>query len=128
MSTCNASTAQGEFSELWRPGEPRHNRLIFIGKNLDRERIVAGFNACRNLHGYIVEDAIAGTKLRFALGDGVRVKTAPDEFSSGVISAVFHKEPQFPPGHVVPYQVRLTSGVVVYVPADTDEYVRSAPV
>ena len=47
--------AQGEFAEPWKPDEPRYNRLVFIGKNLDRERIVSGFNACRDLHGYIAE-------------------------------------------------------------------------
>ena len=52
--------AQGEFAEPWKPDEPRYNRLVFIGKNLDRERIVSGFNACRDLHGYIAEAEIAG--------------------------------------------------------------------
>ena len=32
---------------------------------------------------------------------------------------------QFPPGHVVPYQVKLASKGAVYVPADTDDYVRA---
>jgi G3E family GTPase len=27
-------------------GEPRHNSLIFIGRNLDRERLTRGFEAC----------------------------------------------------------------------------------
>jgi G3E family GTPase len=27
-------------------GQPRRNSLIFIGRNLDREQLVAGFNAC----------------------------------------------------------------------------------
>jgi hypothetical protein len=27
-------------------GQPRRNSLIFIGRNLDREKLVAGFNAC----------------------------------------------------------------------------------
>jgi len=114
---------KGEFVEPWKSGERRHNRLIFIGKNLDRDRIVAGFNACRDVHGYILEADIASTKLRFALGDAVRVKTTPSEYGAGKVSAVFHREPQFPPGHVVPYQVRLGNGTTVYVPADTDDFV-----
>ena len=116
---------QGEFTEPWKPEETRHNRLIFIGKNLDRDRIVAGFNACRDVHEYILEADVASTKLRFALGDTVLVKVAPTEFSEGTVSAVFHKEPQFPPGHVVPYQVRLVRGGAVYAPADTDDFVRA---
>jgi G3E family GTPase len=27
----------------WRPGETRFNRLVFIGRNLDREALVTGF-------------------------------------------------------------------------------------
>ena len=125
MRTDPCLVAQGEFAEPWKPDEPRYNRLVFIGKNLDRERIVSGFNACRDLHGYIAEAEIASTQLRFAVGEAVIVKTAPTEFSAGVVSAVFHKEPQFPPAHVVPYQVRLASGSAVYVPADTDDFVRT---
>lgn len=116
---------KGEFTEPWKPNEARNNRLIFIGKNLDRARIVEGFNACRDCHEYILEEAIPTTKLRFAVGDSVAVKTAPSEFSPGEVAATFHREPQFPPGHVVPYQVRLASGSAVYVPADTDDFVRA---
>merc|ERR1712146_173110 len=89
---------KGEFTEKWGPGEKRHNRLIFIGKNLDRDMIVAGFNACRDIHSFIAEGDIATTTLRFALGDAVSVKMAPSVYSPGVVSAVFHKEPQFPRG------------------------------
>ena len=46
-------------------------------------------------------------------------------FSLGTISATFHKEAQFPPGHLVPYQVKLASGSAVYVPADTADFVKS---
>ena len=30
----------------WQPGETRLNRLVFIGRNLDREALVAGFRSC----------------------------------------------------------------------------------
>ena len=30
----------------WQPGETRFNRLVFIGRNLDRESLVAGFRNC----------------------------------------------------------------------------------
>jgi G3E family GTPase len=35
----------GREDRLWE-AEPRHNSLIFIGRNLDREELNAGFNAC----------------------------------------------------------------------------------
>ena len=37
---------QGEPLEPWREGEPRVNKLVFIGRRLDREGLNAGFAAC----------------------------------------------------------------------------------
>lgn len=36
----------GRIDRPWREGERRSNSLIFIGRNLDREALNAGFNAC----------------------------------------------------------------------------------
>jgi G3E family GTPase len=35
-----------KFDREWKLGEPRTNTLIFIGRNLDREQLNAGFHAC----------------------------------------------------------------------------------
>jgi G3E family GTPase len=35
-----------EPSKPWRPGEERGNKLIFIGRNLDRDGLTAGFKKC----------------------------------------------------------------------------------
>ncbi|KAL8042957.1 hypothetical protein ABFX02_09G086800 [Erythranthe guttata] len=37
---------QGSPDRLWGPEEPRVNKIVFIGKNLDREEIEKGFKAC----------------------------------------------------------------------------------
>ena len=36
----------GEFGRDWRDGEVRRNRLVFIGRHLDREELERGFAAC----------------------------------------------------------------------------------
>ncbi|AUA17054.1 GTP-binding protein [Streptomyces sp. SID8361] len=36
----------GEFGRDWRDGEERRNRLVFIGRNLDREALERGFADC----------------------------------------------------------------------------------
>ena len=115
---------KGEFADPW-GSESRSCRLIFIGRHLDREMLTRGFEACRDIHEYILEANVTSTTLRFAVGDTVICRTAPEDYSLGVIAAVFHREPQFPPGHFVPYQVKLQSGGYVYVPADRDLYVRT---
>jgi G3E family GTPase len=120
---------KGEFSEPW--GDEKPNcRLIFIGRDLDKAMITSGFQACKNVHQYILEKDIGSTTLRFKVGDTVLAKSSATDFSKGVVKAIFHKEPQFPPGHVVPYQIQLEGeggaedGTTVYSPADTDDFVR----
>jgi G3E family GTPase len=36
----------GEEGAQWRTGEPRRNRLVFIGRNLDRDELERGFADC----------------------------------------------------------------------------------
>ena len=36
----------GDFDEPWAFGEPRSNKLVFIGKNLDKDDLGASFTAC----------------------------------------------------------------------------------
>ncbi|WP_308122157.1 GTP-binding protein [Streptomyces sp. WAC04114] len=36
----------GEFGRDWREGEERRNRLVFIGRNLDRDALERGFADC----------------------------------------------------------------------------------
>jgi G3E family GTPase len=37
---------EGDFQNAWRPDERRYSRLVFIGRNLDRKALEAGFAAC----------------------------------------------------------------------------------
>ena len=39
------SSAEG-LGQPWQLGEKRVNKLVFIGRNLDREQLRAGFQAC----------------------------------------------------------------------------------
>lgn len=45
MMMTMGSSAEGKFAG-WKPGEERLNRFIFIGRNLDRAELEAGFQAC----------------------------------------------------------------------------------
>jgi G3E family GTPase len=36
----------GDLGAPWRPGESRRNRMVFIGRNLDRAELEAGFRSC----------------------------------------------------------------------------------
>jgi G3E family GTPase len=37
---------EGDHQRPWHEGEKRESRLVFIGRNLDVDRIKAGFEAC----------------------------------------------------------------------------------
>ena len=37
---------EGDLQREWREGEPRYSRMVFIGRNLDRTELAAGFEAC----------------------------------------------------------------------------------
>ena len=60
----------GEFTTEW-GDEPRRNKLIFIGKNLNREALIKGFAGCANTLQHILEADVASTQLRFAQGSEV---------------------------------------------------------
>jgi G3E family GTPase len=36
----------GDLQREWRPDEPRESRLVFIGRNLNRDELQAGFERC----------------------------------------------------------------------------------
>ena len=37
---------EADFQGRWKPGDPRSSRLVFIGRNLNREALRTGFEAC----------------------------------------------------------------------------------
>jgi len=37
---------EGDFQQPWKAGDNRYSRLVFIGRNLDRAELEAGFAAC----------------------------------------------------------------------------------
>ena len=37
---------EGDLQRAWRPEEPRYSRLVFIGRNLDRNALQIGFESC----------------------------------------------------------------------------------
>ena len=105
----------GGFSELtWKPAEARECRFVFIGRNLDREALIAGVMACR----------VDNKPLRFKVGDSVRARvgpaTAPDKgWKAGVILQTWDE------GN--PYVIDITNGsesYTVWGPADDDKFVR----
>lgn len=115
----------GVFMEPWVPGEVRQSKLVFIGKNLDRDKLTKEFSACLATPEAL---ALKLKMLRFAVGDKVKCNTGEerDYWSRGEIVALMYNDEFMPPGMVAPYQVKLDDGSLIYAPFDTDEVIRKA--
>ena len=97
----------GEFSEeigLWKEGEERECRFVFIGRDLDPEALQQGLMACQ------------AEELRFNVGDTIYANIG--EFTKGRILKCWDE------GN--PYRVEIQNDekTNVWVPIDNDNYVR----
>merc|ERR1712216_43329 len=108
----------GNFDEEWAPDEVRQSKLVFIGKNLDHEELKKAFAAC-------VFDESSRNKmmaaLRFAVGTKVECRTG-NGWQKGVVVKLLYREAGM--ASVAPYQVKLDSGPLIYVPQDVEQLCR----
>ena len=112
----------GNFMEKWEPDETRESKLVFIGKNLNRQELTDAFMACA-----VSPEAQEKRRksLRFSIGTKVECNTGPT-WSKGEVVALLYRDEFMSPGMVAPYQVKLDSGDLIYAPADEDEVIRKA--
>jgi hypothetical protein len=71
--------------------------------------------------------AVEEKALRFGRGARVVCNTgrkADAPWEAGTVVALFHREEGWAPGEVVPYQVRLNDGTLIYAPFDADGCIR----
>jgi len=100
----------GNFSKLsWGKDEKRECRFVFIGRNLNRQELMDGVNACR----------VENNPLRFKAGDPVLAQVGT-----------------WTPGHILlqwddgnPYRILLDDGqgTMVWGPMDVDDFVKANP-
>jgi hypothetical protein len=106
----------------WAPGEPRLNKLCFIGRNLNRAELVAGLEACIFNGKYPEPGPKPEKKLRFDVGTAVMVNVG--EWVPGEIAAHWYREPLWETGRYVPYQIQTADDELIWAPRDTDKFVR----
>lgn len=97
----------GSFSDAkWKAGEPRECRFVFIGRNLDKDALIAGVHACK----------VEG-ELRFKVGDIVEANVG--KWTQGKILRLWDD------GN--PYRIELQDDdkTNVWGPVDEDAYVRA---
>ena len=90
-----------EEGEVWGPDEERESKLVFIGKNLDKEALKSGFAKCATSPELEEEKK---KKLRFAIGEAVECRTG-NGWQKGKVVALMYRDEYMPEGVVAPYQV-----------------------
>lgn len=68
--------------------------------------------------------------LRFNIGDRVECRIGPHPvkgWAPGRIIKLYYSEPSWPPNMVVPYQIALHDGRLIFAPQDTDQLIRLRP-
>ena len=100
----------GDFSRdigLWKEGETRECRFVFIGRDLDHEGLEKGLLECK------------AEELRFNVGDTVYANLGHSDFSEGIVLKCWDE------GN--PYRVEIQNEEKsnVWVPIDNDDYVRA---
>lgn len=71
-----------------------------------------------------------GQNLQFAVGDRVECNIGGDdaEWVPGTIIKLFYRERNWPKSRIVPYQARLDTGTLIFVPVDDSSVVRASEV
>jgi hypothetical protein len=111
-----------DYEEKWAPDEKRVSKLVFIGKDLDKEGLKKGFASCV-LTPEMAEAKRA--KLRFKIGDKVECNTGPSGWLKGKIVDLMYRDEYMKPGMVAPYQVELNDGRFIYAPHDVEQLIRA---
>ena len=100
----------GNFSKdigLWKDGEKRECRFVFIGRDLDNEALQKGLMECR------------AEELRFNVGDTIYANLGQSEFTEGKILKIWDQ------GNPYRVEIQNEEKTNVWVPIDNDDYVRS---
>ena len=95
----------GAFEGGWKKGETRESRFVFIGKNLDKESLQAGFLACRSTH-----------EMRFPVGTLVEVNVG--KWKTGMVLKHWDE------GNAYRVEVQDRRKNNIWAPVDVDRYIR----
>ena len=113
---------EGSFSQEWADGEPRHSKLVFIGKNLDGAALARGFDSCLATPENLRAKAAA---LRFAVGDIVEYKVDGARWRRGTVVNQLFRDDSMPAGVVAAYSVQVDGAGLVWAFEDDDCVIRA---
>jgi hypothetical protein len=65
--------------------------------------------------------------LRFDVGMSVLCRVGSSDWSPGIITQVWYREPNWPEGAFAPYKIKLDDGRDIFAPADMDQIIKLNP-
>ena len=107
----------GFVDATWADGEKRECRFVFIGRDLDKQKLIDGFMACK-----------CSEVLRFKIGDTVKAKVCkmkaadPEGYCVGTILKTWDN------GNCYRIELQDGSKTNVWGPIDEDRFVKAAEV
>ena len=118
----DSSSNLGMAHQPWQEGEPKINKFCFIGKNLDKEQMIKELKECL-FDGKIPEPGPVPTHdLTYKLGDYVQVNVG--QWVSSIITKLWYREELWETGRYAPYQVLLENAKLIWVPRDSEVFIR----
>ena len=134
---CLLDLEQGDTTdnEKWFPGtvlethedfqlDPINNPPYMIKYDYGRERPFWG--PAKSIRASKVIKKGKDEVLRFSLGDRVDCMVGDEEWLSGQVVRLWYREDTFEDGYVVPYQVLLDAGNLIFAPTDEDYCIRKS--
>jgi G3E family GTPase len=124
MMNMGSSSELGMSHAPWAEGETKTNKFCFIGKNLDKDTMIAELQTCISDGKPPEPGPVPTDTLTYKIGD--KVKCNCGEWMTGEVHKLWYRETLWESGRYAPYQVKLDSGNLIYVPRDTAVFIRPA--
>ncbi len=109
----------------WAEDEPIESKLVFIGKNLDHDKLRDSFRNCLATPEL---EAARRAALRFGIGARVECRVGATEWAKGKVVDLLYRNTaeEGRAGSISPYQVELDNGDLIFAPLDDDQIIRAA--
>jgi len=124
MMNMGSSSELGMSHKPWGEGEKKINKFCFIGKNLDKDAMIAELQKCIYDGKPPEPGPVPTDELTYKVGD--RVKCNCGQWETGTVVKLWYRELLWETGRYSPYQVKLDSGNLIYVPRDTAVFIKPA--
>jgi G3E family GTPase len=124
MMNMGSSSELGMSHAPWGESEKRINKFCFIGKNLNKEEMIAELEKCISDGKPPEPGPVPTDTLTYAVGD--RVQCNCGDWEVGTVQSHWYRERLWETGRYAPYQVLLDNGDLIHVPRDSAVFIKPA--